>query len=185
MEFQTITVEKLLGSLNEVELKNAPKAIYACGEISLFKQFMSVSIIGSRKPTEQGIKRARSLARTIVSKGGIVVSGLAEGIDTAAHTATIEMGGRTVAVLGTPINQVYPKSNSRLQERISSEHLLLSQFPNGYPLKPQNFVLRNRTMALVSDATVIVEAGEKSGTIHQGWEAIRYRATSFSNGICC
>ena len=173
MEYQNLTLDKLLGPLNHVEGKNAPTEIYALVDISLFKKHMSVSIIGTRKPTYLGIKRAQSLARAVVSRGGIVVSGLAEGIDTAVHTATIEMGGKTVAVIGTPLDQVYPRKNSELQEHIAREHLLISQFPNTSKITPKNFIRRNKTMALVSDATVIVEAGEKSGTIHQGWEAIR------------
>lgn len=173
MEFQKTTVENLLGALNEVEEKNAPKEIFVRGDSDLFHKHMSVSIVGSRKASPEGISRAKALAKTIVSRGGIVVSGLAEGIDTAAHTGAINAGGRTVAVIGTPLDQTYPKSNSELQEKIAREHLLISQFPSGYPSMSKNFVLRNRTMALISDATVIVEASEKSGTIHQGWEAIR------------
>jgi DNA processing protein len=173
MQFKNITVENLLGALNEVEEKNAPKEIFVRGDSTLFRKHMSVSIVGSRKASPEGISRAKTLAKTIVSRGGIVVSGLAEGIDTAAHTGAINAGGQTVAVIGTPLDQTYPKANAELQEKIATEHLLISQFPIGYPSMPKNFVLRNRTMALISDATVIVEASEKSGTIHQGWEAIR------------
>lgn len=173
MNIQITTIENFLGSLNEIELVNSPAKFYACGDTTLFKRYMSVSIIGARKATEEGIKRARFLARAIVKRGGIVVSGLAEGIDTAAHRAAIQVGGRTVGVIGTPLEQVYPKKNTDLQKEIAKNHLLISQFPNGEQVKPKNFLIRNRTMALLSDATVIVEAGEKSGTIHQGWEAIR------------
>lgn len=173
MEYQTLTPEELLGPLNEVEAKNAPKELYVQGDISILQKHMSVSIIGSRKPTELGIRRAQYLARAVVNRGGVVVSGLAEGIDTAVHTASIEMGGKTVAVIGTPINQVYPRKNSKLQKLIGKDHLLISQFSNTSKTSPRNFIQRNQTMDLISDATVIVEAGEKSGTIHQGWEAIR------------
>jgi DNA processing protein len=103
----------------------------------------------------------------------VVVSGLAEGIDTAAHTATIENGGQTIAVLGTPLNRVYPRKNLQLQQTIMANHLAVSQFPSGYPVQPKNFVIRNRTMALISNASIIVEAGETSGSLHQGWEALR------------
>jgi len=173
MDFKTITPESLLGPLNEIEAKNASSQLFVRGDTSLFKRYMSVSIIGSRKASEEGIKRARTLARAIVSRGGMVISGLAEGIDTAVHKTAINMGGKTVAVIGTPINQAYPRKNSELQEQIAEDHLLISQFPVGSPSEPKNFAIRNKTMALISDATVIVEAGEKSGTIHQGWEAIR------------
>ena len=81
--------------------------------------------------------------------------------------------GRTIAVLGTPLDQVYPKKNAALQHRIMKEHLVISQYPPGYPVQPKNFPLRNRTMALLSDATVIIEASDTSGSLHQGWEALR------------
>ena len=101
------------------------------------------------------------------------MSGLAEGIDTAAHEAAIRHGGSTVAVLGTPLDKSYPARNSELQETIMRNHWAISQFPVGYPTQPKNFVIRNRTMALISDASIIVEAGETSGSLHQGWEALR------------
>ena len=85
----------------------------------------------------------------------------------------MEAGGRTIAVLGTPIDQFYPAENEALQKKIATEQLVVSQFSSGYPITPKNFPLRNRVMALLTDATVIVEAGEKSGTVHQGWEALQ------------
>ncbi len=78
-----------------------------------------------------------------------------------------------IAVLGTPLDKAYPAKNRELLEAIKRDHLAVSQFPLGYPAKKENFPRRNRTMALISDATVIVEAGEKSGTRSQGWEALR------------
>lgn len=101
------------------------------------------------------------------------MSGLAAGIDTAAHRGAIEAGGRTIAVIGTPLNRSYPKANESLQQEIAERHLCISQFAAGHPVLPQNFPMRNRVMALISDATVIVEAGETSGSISQGWEALR------------
>jgi DNA processing protein len=101
------------------------------------------------------------------------VSGLARGIDTAAHKAAIEAGGRTIGVIGTPIDVCYPKENQRLQTEIAINHLLISQFAPGTPARKGNFPTRNRLMALLSDATVIVEAQDGSGTTHQGWEALR------------
>ena len=82
-------------------------------------------------------------------------------------------GGKTIAVLGTPLDKAYPAKNRELLETIKHEHLAVSQFPKGHPGRPENFPQRNRTMALLCDATVIVEAGQKSGTRHQGWEALR------------
>jgi DNA processing protein len=132
-----------------------------------------VSVIGSRKASPEGLEAASDISRTLAKHKVTVVSGLAEGIDAAAHTAAIEEGGCTIAVLGTPLDRFYPPKNKQLQEIIMRHYLLVSQFPIGYPVQPKNFVLRNRTMALISDASIIVEAGDKSGSLHQGWEALR------------
>jgi DNA processing protein len=168
-----LTTEQLLGPLNEVERKNAPPRLFFIGDRTLLQTGRRVSIVGSRKASAQGLRDASELARSLVDAGVTVVSGLAEGIDTAAHSATIEAGGRTIAVLGTPLDRAYPQQNRALQVRIAREHLLISQFAIGSTVRPSHFPVRNRTMALLSDATVIVEAGEKSGSLHQGWEALR------------
>lgn len=164
---------KYLDTLNEYEKKNAPKELFYEGDISLLTQKIRVSVVGSRKPTKEGIKRAEIFSKELVDRDIIVVSGLAEGIDTIAHNTTINKGGKTITVLGTPLNKVYPAKNKELLEKIKKDHLAISQFPENYPVQNKNFPMRNRTMALISDATVIIEAGEKSGTRHQGWEALR------------
>lgn len=167
------TPEELLGPLDEVERKHAPERLWVQGDTSLLTRGARVSIVGSRKASEIGLRRARKLARLLTDRGIIVVSGLAEGIDAAAHTEAMEASGRTVAVLGTPLDKVFPAKHRTLQDQIMSEHLAVSQFAPGSATTRQSFPMRNRTMALVSDATVIVEAGERSGTVHQGWEALR------------
>ncbi len=163
--------EELLGPLNEVERKNAPALLYLAGDRTLFGAGPRVSIVGSRKATDLGRNRAAKLTRALVERGVVVVSGLAEGIDTVAHTTAIKHGGKTIAVLGTPLDTCFPAENRALQEHIMREHLAVSQFATKGGSK--NFPMRNRTMALLSEVTVIVEAGEKSGTLHQGWEALR------------
>jgi DNA processing protein len=132
-----------------------------------------VSIIGSRKASPNGLAYAQKIAKTLVENQTVIVSGLAEGIDAVAHETAIAMKGKTIAVIGTPLNKVYPRKNFELQQEIMKNHLVVSQFPIGYPTTPKDFVLRNRTMALISDATVIVEAGDTSGSLHQGWETLR------------
>lgn len=109
----------------------------------------------------------------------VIVSGLAAGIDTAAHEETIKHGGRTIAVLGTPLDEAHPPANALLQRRLMEEHLVVSQFPAGHPTLRSNFPRRNRTMALLCHASVIVEAGESSGTLSQGWEALRLNRPLF------
>jgi len=165
--------EKLLGPLSPIERKNAPEILFAAGRIELLTHGRRVAVVGTRTPSPDGAKRAARLARFLAENGVTVVSGLALGIDTVAHRTAIEHGGATIAVLATPLDQVTPKENADLQQEIMKDHLALSQFASGYPIKRSNFPRRNRTMALVSDASVIVEASATSGTLHQGYEALR------------
>ena len=169
----TYSLEELIGPLNDIEKKYAPKELHVAGQLSVPLPGPRVSVIGSRKASPEGLEATSDISRILAKHKVTVVSGLAEGIDTAAHMAAIEEGGCTIAVLGTPLDRSYPQKNKRLQEIIMRHYLLISQFPIGYPIQPKNFVLRNRTMALISDASIIVEAGDKSGSLHQGWEALR------------
>lgn len=172
--FREFQPEELLGTLNEVERKHAPKALFVAGDVALLTGGqLRVSVVGTREPTRDGFERTRALAIELVRRGVVVVSGLAKGVDTAAHRTAIENGGHTIAVLGTPLGVAYPAENRELQDLIMREHLAVSQFPRGMRGGAKAFPMRNRTMALLSDATVIVEAGEGSGTVHQGWEALR------------
>lgn len=173
MDYQQTTPVELLGPLNEVEQKNAPESLFVSGNTDYLRSGARVAIVGSRKASPEGLARASKLAALLVKHDFVVVSGLAAGIDTAAHTRTISEGGRTIAVIGTPLDKIYPRENAALQETIMLEHLCVSQFPSGYPTKPGCFPMRNRTMALISDATVIVEAGETSGSLSQAAEALR------------
>ena len=126
-----------------------------------------VAIIGSRVASELGIRRAVRLVRELVAAGVVVVSGLARGIDAAAHREAIALGGRTVAVLGTALEQAYPAEHAALQRHIAEHHLVVSPFPVGTPRSRGNFPARNRAMAALCDATAVVEASEASGTRHQ------------------
>ncbi len=166
-------VQTVLGTLSDIEEKNAPETLYLRGNAKLLRGGLRVCVIGTRKPTDAGRENARTYSEFLASRGVIVVSGLAMGIDTVAHKTAIESGGSTIAVLGTPLDQVSPTQNRELQETIGRDHLLVSQFASGSRVYPGNFPARNRTMALLSDATIIIEASESSGTAHQGWEALR------------
>lgn len=163
-------------------MRYAPKQLFVAGHAEWLRDRPRVSVVGARRASPDGVKRAAKLARILVKHGAIVVSGLAEGIDAAAHTATLDAGGRTVAVIGTPLSEVFPTKHRDLQERLMREHAVVSQFPEGHPTTRRNFPLRNRTMALVSDASVIVEAGDGSGSLSQGWEALRLGRPLFLMG---
>lgn len=168
-----VGAEDLLGPLNDVERRYAPPSIYLAGDRSILLAGPRVAVIGSRKASRAGLDATRALAEALVARDVVIVSGLAEGIDTAAHQAAIHAGGETIAVLGTPLDRYYPAQNRALQDRIMREHLAISQFAPGSPVTKGNFPLRNRTMALVSHASIIVEAGDTSGSLHQGWETLR------------
>lgn len=170
---QEFSTEELLGPLNEVEKRRSPKTVFLAGDRSLFEIQPRVAVVGSRKASPEGRKRAARLARMLAERNVTVVSGLAEGIDAAAHSGAIEAGGRTIAVLGTPLDKSYPRSNTALQQHIIRDHAAISQFPIGYPITPRNFPMRNQLMALIVNASVIVEAGETSGALSQGWETLR------------
>lgn len=146
--------------------------VFAAGEVGLVDS-PSVAIVGSRKVSAEGARRAQKLARGLANAGVVVVSGLAEGVDFNAHTAAIEAGGRTIGVLGTALDKAYPAKHAPLQERIYREHLLISQFRPGDRVHRSNFPQRNKLMAAITDATVIIEASNTSGTLHQASECAR------------
>lgn len=164
--------------------------LYYRGNFDLISAPVRVAIVGSREASEDGVRRARVLAKRLVADGVVVVSGLAKGIDTAAHTAAIEAGGQTIGVIGTPINESYPKENSELQERIARDYLLVSQVPVlRYVRQTPHwnklfFPERNVTMSALTQATVIVEAGETSGTLTQARAAIHQNRKLFIMENC-
>jgi DNA processing protein len=147
-----------------------PRLHYS-GDLALLKQPM-VAIVGSREASEEGRLRAAQLAKKLVKEGIVVVSGLAAGIDAAAHRAAIANGGRTIAVIGTPLEKAYPAENAALQEEIYRDHLLISPFASGMRTFPGHFPERNRVMARLALATVIIEAGDTSGSLHQAAESL-------------
>lgn len=140
------------------------RQLFCAGKLSLLER-PCIAIIGTRTPTVHGRARARRLARELVGAGVTVMSGLAAGIDTAAHTSAINAGESTVAVIGTPLDKAYPTQNRWLQELIHRKQLLISPFPAGSRVQ--------QVMASLSRATVIIEAAEKSGTRHQADECLR------------
>jgi DNA processing protein len=127
----------------------------------------TVAIIGSRRASHEGRALASTLAAELAARGITVVSGLAAGIDVAAHEAAMQGGGRTIAVIGTSLNEAYPRQHAALQARIAREHLVVSPFEMGTPMARWHFPRRNRLMAQIAGATILVEAGPTSGTRHQ------------------
>jgi DNA processing protein len=162
---------KQLNFLGDKKQRGDLRIFYA-GDLSLLKR-PCVSIVGTRNVSEAGKIATEWLTRKLVDAGVVIVSGLAYGVDTVAHTTAIDHGGKTIAVIGTPLNKASPSENAPIQERIYKEHLLISQFRAGDTTFRTNFPLRNRLMAVLSDATVVMEATDKSGTLHQAAECTR------------
>lgn len=173
LEYCGLPLEWAIGPLSDVERTFAPEQLWVEGDASLLRHPLRVSIVGSRNPTAEGLRQAGEIAAHVVSAGGVVVSGLARGIDTAVHLVAMDAGGRTIAVIGTPLERAYPPENAGLQARIARDHLAVSQFEPGERTTRSSFPRRNATMALLSHVTVIVEAGARSGTRHQAEECIR------------
>jgi len=134
----------------------------------------SVAIVGSRKASAEGLGTAAAIAGELVSQEYVVFSGLAAGIDTAAHEATLAAGGRTVAVVGTGLRHYFPKQNRELQDRLAAETAVVSQFWPGQEPRRWTFPQRNAVMSGLARATVVVEAGNKSGARMQARLAIEH-----------
>jgi DNA processing protein len=140
-----------------------PPFIFVAGRLKP-RDERGVAVIGSRDASSRGLRAAAATAEHLVASGHTVVSGLAAGIDTAAHEAALRRGGRTVAVIGTGLSVCYPRANVILQRRIAAQCAVISQFPPRTPPARENFPLRNAVMSGFSLATVIVEASATSGT---------------------
>lgn len=158
--------------------EEAPPYLFMRGNISLLKENI-VSVVGSREASNEGIERSYRLSKLLGRAGIVVASGLAKGIDTAAHKASIDNNYSTIAVIGTPITQVYPKENEQLQKKISEVGLVISQFPPSAPVQRWHFPMRNAVMSGISLATAIVEAGETSGALKQADYALKQHRLVF------
>ncbi|MHB8896336.1 MAG: DNA-processing protein DprA [Candidatus Geothermincolia bacterium] len=145
------------------QIHDPPTAIFVRGILP--RNPAGIAIVGSRKATPYGLEAARWLAEGLAAEGACVVSGAASGIDTAAHAGALDSGGPTVAVLGCGVDVVYPRSNARLYERIKENGALLSEYFPGTEPRPFHFPARNRIIAGLSRAVIVVEASEKSGAL--------------------
>ncbi len=153
--------------------------LYYRGWWDLIDSPKRIAVVGSRNVSEEGLRRTRKLVKLLVQDGYTIVSGLAKGVDAAAHMTAIENGGSTIAVIGTPITEYYPPENKELQDLIAEKFLLVSQVPiwryatQDYRSNRLFFPERNATMSAVAQATVIVEASDTSGTLAQARAALQ------------
>lgn len=169
--------------------KNPIEVLYYQGRLDVLSS-RAVSVVGTRNPSDEGRRRARKIARLLVDNEFTVMSGLAKGIDTEAHKAALEFGGRTVGVIGTSLNNNYPKENRELQLSIARHFLIVSQVPFyqsskwDYRHNRGFFPERNKTMSALSEATIIVEASDTSGTLIQARAAFNQGKKLFILDSC-
>ncbi len=147
------------------EIPGFPARIFVRGVLPDVKS-RAVAIVGTRKATSAGLKLAEEIAMRLASAGLTVVSGLAMGIDAAAHRGALKAKGKTVAVLGNGIDSIYPRSNEQLgNEIIEFGGAIISEYPPGSPSYPANFLARNRIVSGLAEATIVIEAPERSGSL--------------------
>lgn len=146
------------------EISDPPKCIWTRGDRGALTR-LAVAVIGARAASQEGLIAAGEIAGDLARAGVVVVSGLARGIDSAAHKGALDGGGFTIAVLGTGIDVVYPAENHLLADRIAAHGLLMTEFPPGAPPEDWHFPRRNRIISGLSKAVVVVEAKEKSGSL--------------------
>lgn len=164
--------QKLRDAQDPVEL------LYYQGWWGLVEQ-RSVAVVGTRKPSDEGRRRTRKLVRQLVEDGWTIVSGLATGVDSEAHRTALAHEGQTIAVIGTPLSEAYPKENRELQAELVENYLVISQVPvfryyqQTWKVNRHFFPERNITMSALTEATIIVEAGNTSGTLTQARAALQ------------
>ena len=146
-------------------LSDLPTALYVCGDVSCICEQLVIAVVGSRHASMYSLDVARQISRDLARAGAVVVSGGALGVDSAAHTGALYAKGKTIAVLGCGLNTPYLQKNAVLREEIAQNGALISEYPPDTPAKPANFPLRNRIISGLSSGVLVIEAGEKSGSL--------------------
>ncbi len=161
-------------------ISQAPIILFYKGNIEILNRPYAVAVIGSRQCNGEGERTAQLISADISQHGGVVISGLAQGIDSIANRVCVENGGKTVAILGVPLNEYYPKTNQKLQELLAKDHLVISEYPCGQRYYATSFVQRNRLIAAASDAVCVIQATHNSGSLITVNKAIEYEKAVFT-----
>ncbi len=163
-----------------IDLPERPLVLYAKGDISLLTK-RCFAIVGTRLPTSYGRVITEKFAKKLAEAGLVIVSGLCYGVDQIAHRATLDVGGKTVAIIGSGFNHIYPSTNTSLaKEIVEKGGLVFTEYPPSFEPKKYTFPRRNRIVAGVSDGILITEAGLKSGTLHTKEFALEYGKDIFA-----
>lgn len=157
-----------------------PLVLFYKGDLSLLNADCTVGIVGSRRCSAEGEKACSLIATEVAAGGAVVISGLAQGVDSIAHRNAVEANGKTVAFLGTALDEYFPKTNKSFQDKLSRQHLVVSEFYCTYPYYSANFILRNRLIAAASDALCVVQAKERSGSLATVNRAVEYDKPVFT-----
>lgn len=145
------------------EIFDPPVVLFVRGKVEMLGS-LGIAVVGTRRPTPYGIQAAERMATDLALAGLTIISGMARGIDTAAHRATLKAGGQTIAVFGCGVDIIYPTENRKLAEQIRDSGLLVSEFPLAFPAYPQNFPVRNRIVAGMCSGILVVEGAQYSGS---------------------
>ena len=154
-------------------LPNKPMVLYYLGNFCDFENRLTVAVVGSRKPSNYGLHAAKRIAYDLARSGAVIVSGVASGIDGAAHRAALYCDSFTVGILGCGIDKVYPKENAPLYEELIRKGLIITEYPPGTAPMGKNFPVRNRLISALSDAVCVIEGSEQSGSLITAEDAMK------------
>ena len=154
-------------------LPNKPMVLYYLGNFCDFDNRFTVGVVGTRHPSNYGVHAAKRISYDLARSGAVIVSGLATGIDAAAHRAALYHGSFTVGILGCGIDKVYPKENAVLYEEVIRDGLLMTEYPPGTAPMGRNFPVRNRLISALSDAVCVIEGSEQSGSLITAEDALK------------
>ena len=146
------------------QIKDPPLVLYANGDISLLNQRPSLSVIGTRQPSNEAAQKIKLIVKPLIDENWLIISGMAKGIDSYAHHLALTYGGKTIAILGGGFQHIYPKQNRLLYQEIAKKGLVLSEYPPDRPPARYHFPERNRIISGMSFGTLVIEAMERSGT---------------------
>lgn len=163
--YQTVTIvdESYPDVLKQI--KDPPLVLYIKGDISLLSYVPSLSVIGTRQPSNEAMRKVELIVRPLIENNWLIVSGMAKGIDSYAHELSLKYNGKTIAILGGGFQHIYPKQNTILYEKIAQSGLVLSEYPPDKPPARYHFPERNRIISGLSFGTLVIEAMERSGTL--------------------
>ncbi|WP_173916495.1 DNA-processing protein DprA [Halobacillus sp. Marseille-Q1614] len=164
-QFHALTIMDPDFPLSLRQIPDPPLVLYAKGNLELLSRLLSISVVGTRTPSDYAYYTMEKLLPPLISANFLIVSGMAAGVDQQAHQLAIDHGGATIAVLGSGFNYPYPKNNPALFQRLGETQLLLSEYPPDRPPKKYHFPERNRIISALTESTLVIEARMKSGSL--------------------